>query len=266
MSVRQTVVGLLGVVPSLPDQFSESHINLIERMAFDMASLAQDAILIDQAYTLAALEERNRLARELHDSVTQVLFSANLLAEVLPQVWRRDPEEGLRRLEKLRYLNKGALAEMRAMLLELRPTSVSNIPLSDLLTQLAEATTSRSGVNIVLEIEKVQTLPEPAHTNIYRIAQEALNNVVKHSQANKVVMILSTLPSPTDEYDLGGINLLIADDGVGFSTECVDSTHLGIGIMTERAQAIHAELTLESEPGHGTLIGLVWRRELRNPS
>ena len=156
-------------------------------MALDLADLAQDAILLEQALALATLEERNRLARDLHDSVTQVLFSASLLAEVLPQVWHRDPEQGYERLERLRHLTRGALAEMRTMLLELRPSAVIHTPLHDLLAQLAEAVTSRSGLRFDLNIEQIPPLPEEVHVNFYRIAQEALNNVVKHAQAEQVI-------------------------------------------------------------------------------
>ena len=87
--------------------------------------------LLDQVQATAAAGERNRLARDLHDSVTQVLFSATLVADVLPQIWRRDPERGLQSLDKLRRLTRGALAEMRTMLLELRPSAVINTPLGD---------------------------------------------------------------------------------------------------------------------------------------
>jgi len=137
--------------------FIQQQVDLVQRIAFDIASLVQDAILLDQALVLATVNERNRLARDLHDSVTQVLFSASLLTEVLPQIWRRDPEQGLQKLDKLRLLTRGALAEMRTMLLELRPSAVINTPLSDLLVQLAEAATSRTGIPFQLFIEQILT-------------------------------------------------------------------------------------------------------------
>jgi signal transduction histidine kinase len=264
MMIRQSIMGVLGVVESTSVPYcSPQEIDLIERMALDLADLTQDAILIDQAWALATLEERNRLARDLHDSVTQVLFSATLLAEVLPQVWRRDPEQGFERLERLRRLTRGALAEMRTMLLELRPSAVINTPLNDLLAQLAEAVTSRSGVQFELAIEQIPALPEDVHVNFYRIAQEALNNVVKHAQAEQVSMSLSAA-LPTLQPDGGArheVRLVIRDDGVGYSGDQRRSDQLGISIMQERAAAIGARLIQKSQPGHGTQVTLIWISE-----
>jgi PAS domain S-box-containing protein len=259
--VRQPVIGVLGIVSPRPiKDFIPYKVNLIERMGYDLADLEQDAILLDQVLVLATLDERSRLARDLHDSVTQVLFSANLLAEVLPNIWRRDPELGLQKLDKLRQLTRGALAEMRTMLLELRPSAVINTPLSDLLVQLAEAIASRSGLQFQLFIERVPSLPENVQVNFYRIAQEALNNVVKHAQARQVMMSLSASTHPGEFNRKTGytINLMILDDGVGFPTEGRRSDQLGIGIMHERAAAIQATFELESTPGHGTQMTLIW--------
>jgi signal transduction histidine kinase len=267
MIVHQPVVGVLGVAASRPlRNFIPWQVDLVEKMAFDLADLAQDALLLDQALALATADERNRLARDLHDSVTQVLFSTSLLAEVLPQIWRRDPEKAFQSLDKLRRLTRGALAEMRTMLLELRPSAVVNTPLGELLAQLTEAITSRSGLPFQLFIEKTPSLPEEVQTNFYRIAQEALNNVVKHSQANRVTVSLSATPLNLDSADLSRheIRLVIRDDGVGYSSGNGHSEHLGIGIMRERAAAIHANLSIDSQPGHGTQVTLIWSDETGN--
>jgi signal transduction histidine kinase len=248
--------------------FIIQQVDLISRMAFDLASLTQDTILLEQAFTLAAINERERLARDLHDSVTQVLFSSTLLAEVLPQIWRRNPEEGLQKLDKLRQLSRGALAEMRTLLLELRPSSLVNTPLADLLLQLAEAVMSRSGLPFQLFIEQIPSLPDTVQTNFYRIAQEALNNIVKHSQAKKVTMSLSAtpvIPEPSGAL-MHEIMLMIQDDGIGYSLGIERPGHLGLGIMKERAAAIHAVLSTESLPGTGTQITLAWRGVKQEPS
>jgi signal transduction histidine kinase len=152
---------------------------------------------------------------------------------------------------------------MRTMLLELRPTAVINTPLNDLLAQLAEAVTSRSGLTFQLDIEQIPALPEDVHVNFYRIAQEALNNIVKHAQAEQVILDLtSTQPTPASngntQYE---VTMAIEDDGVGFSGEQRRSDQLGIGIMQERAAAIRARLILQSQPGHGTQVTLIWRGE-----
>jgi signal transduction histidine kinase len=237
--------------------------SLLTIFSTDIAQLMEDSHLYEQTKALITAEERNRLARDLHDSVTQVLFSASLLAEVLPQIWRRNPELGLQRLEKLQRLTRGALAEMRTMLLELRPAAVIKTPLGDLLAQLTEAVASRSGLPFQLFIEQISPLPEEVQMNFYRIAQEALNNVVKHSQAKHVVVSLKDVPLPLDANGVSGreVTLVIQDDGVGFSSRHENSSHLGISIMRERAAAIQAFLSLESEPGYGTQVSLVWSNE-----
>jgi len=195
-----------------------------------------------------------------------VLFSANLLAEVLPQIWRRDPELGLQRLDKLQRLTRGALAEMRTLLLELRPAAVINTPLGELLSQLAEAITSRSGLPFQLFIEQIPPLPEDVQINFYHIAEEALNNVVKHAQAEQVTLSLSSTPLPSDSTSGARheIRLVIEDDGVGYASENGMPGHLGTGIMRERAVAIHADLSLDSKPGYGTQVTLIWTNESGN--
>jgi PAS domain S-box-containing protein len=219
---------------------------------------------LEEAATAA---ERERLARELHDSVTQVLFSATLVAEVLPQIWRRDPEKGFQSLDKLRRYTRGALAEMRTMLHELRPSAIINTPLGELLGQLTEAVTGRTGVPFKLSIEQIPSLPEDVQTNFYRIAQEALNNVVKHAQANLVTVSLNATPLTPDSTGASGyrVKLVIQDDGVGFVSGEIQSDRMGIGIMHERAAAIHATLSLESQLEHGTRVTLIWSNEWGNP-
>jgi signal transduction histidine kinase/PAS domain-containing protein len=264
MLIGQSLFGVLGILTSKPYQdFILQETDLIERMALDLASLYQDAVLLDQTLALVALDERNRLARDLHDSVTQVLFTATLLTEVMPQIWRRDPEQGFQTLDKLRRLTRGALAEMRTMLIELRPSAVINTPLSELLAQLTEAITSRSGVPFQLFIEQIPILPDEVQMNFYRIAQEALNNVVKHAQAMHVSVSLNESHFPVGSSGVSGriVKLVIEDDGVGFYSGTIQSGHLGIGIMRERAAAIQADLILESKPGHGTLVYLTWNSE-----
>ncbi len=260
--IGQSLFGVLGLLASnTAHDFILQQTDLIERMALDLASLFQDAVLLDQTLALVALDERNRLARDLHDSVTQVLFTATLLTEVMPQIWRRDPEQGFQTLDKLRRLTRGALAEMRTMLIELRPSAVINTPLSELLAQLTEAITSRSGVPFQLFIEQIPILPDDVQMNFYRIAQEALNNVVKHAQAMQVSVSLNETQISTglNSSSLRIVKLVIQDDGVGFYSGISLSGHLGLGIMHERATAIQAALVLVSEPGHGTLVSLTWR-------
>ena len=128
-----------------------------------------------------AEEERIRLARDLHDAVSQTLFSTSLIAEVLPRLWERNKEEGLKKLEEVRQLTRGALAEMRTLLFELRPAALADAELSDLLRQLAESVIGRARVPVTLEVEGTCAIPPDVKIAFYRIAQEALNNIAKHS-------------------------------------------------------------------------------------
>jgi len=207
--------------------------------------------LREKAAQDAVTAERTRLARDLHDAVTQTLFSTTLIADVLPEIWEtRGPDEGKRRLEELRLLTRGALAEMRTLLVELRPNALVEVPLPTLLRQLTEALSGRARINIQLSAEGERKLPADVQVSLYRIAQEALNNVFKHSKASEAVVTLRMTDS---------VRLTVADNGAGFDPSTVTADHLGVKIMRERADAIGAKLSMYSEPGEGTQISVVWK-------
>jgi len=214
---------------------------------------AQD-VLAQQVREKAVAAERNRLARDLHDAVTQTLFSASLIAEVLPRIWERDRDEGQRRLEELRELNRGALAEMRTLLLELRPSALVEAELADLLRQLAESITGRARVPVTLDVEGACDLPAEVKVALYRIGQEALNNVAKHAGASQATVSLRCQP--------GRVSLHVRDDGRGFDPASLPLESLGLGIMRERAEAIGAKLTIESAVEQGTRVRVVWTEAL----
>ena len=210
----------------------------------------ENARLYEQAEQSAITSERHRLARELHDAVTQTLFSANLIADVIPRIWKRKPEEGMQNLEELRQLTRGALAEMRTLLLEMRPESLERADLKSLLTQLADAFTGRVRVPVSVAIQGDCELTQEVKIVFYRVAQEALNNIARHSGARQVNLHLECQP--------GQMSLLIKDDGLGFDPGSVPSGHMGIAIMRERASSIGASLKIDSQPGQGTTIALSW--------
>jgi signal transduction histidine kinase len=150
---------------------------------------------------------------------------------------------------------------MRTMLLELRPSAAMKTPLSELLTQLTEAVTGRNNLPYQLFVEQVPPLPEDVQIGFYRITQESLNNVVKHAQASLVSVSLSANPlrtDPTQEWK-GEVRLMVRDNGRGFIMQDEGSQHMGIAIMRERAAAISAILSVESQPGHGTTVTLTWQ-------
>ena len=211
--------------------------------------------LATQAAETAVASERNRLARELHDAVTQTLFSASLIAEVLPELWKSNPPEASRRLAELRKLTRGALAEMRTLLVELRPKALAEVPLPELLRHLTEGTTGRSLIPIQLEVEGQAKPPPDLQVAFYRIAQEALNNIIKHANATQVNVHLQ----------LGNcLRLSVIDDGAGFDPACIPPDHLGVKIMRERAEAVGAKLSIYSEPGEGTVVTVAWEPCVEN--
>ena len=238
--------------------FSIEEVGLAVAFA-DQATLAIDnARLKVQAEEIAVNAERSRLARDLHDAVTQTLFSASLIAEVLPRIWAKNPDDGRQRLEELRQLTRGALAEMRTLLLELRPTTLVEAPLEELLRQLAEATTGRARIPVALNIKGHAVLPTEVKIAFYRIAQEALNNIAKHSGANNAALTLEVDGSDRCRE----VRLAICDDGRGFDPYTVTGEHLGLGIMRERADSICACLAVSSRAGEGTDIAINWKNIL----
>ncbi len=199
----------------------------------------------------AALEERNRLARELHDSVNQTLWSAALIADVLPELWEQDVQNGHRKLNQLRQLNRMALAEMRALLLELRPSAVLEASMGDLLRHLIEALFPPTRLTVVMDVAQEYPMPPDLKVAFYRIAQESFNNIVRHSEANLVRVALS--------HTGDGLQLLICDDGHGFDPGLPTTGHMGLNIMRERAEAVDALLTIKSAPEQGTEICVTWK-------
>jgi PAS domain S-box-containing protein len=212
----------------------------------------------------AAAAERDRLARDLHDSVTQALFSATLVAEVLPQVWEREPEKALQGVVELGQLTRGALSEMRTLLLELRPAALVQADLDSLLQQLTTAITGRVNIQPSVNTRPTPSLSPTVHLAFYRVAQEALHNVVKHARAAHVGVTLDAAP-PFSPGEAGGwqgqVRLEVCDDGRGFDPDRAGAGQLGLGIMRERADSIGAALSIDSRPGQGTVVGLVWEGE-----
>lgn len=206
--------------------------------------------LAKRAADAAVTADRTRLARDLHDAVTQTLFSASLTAEVLPDLWDMDVEEAKRSTEELRQLTRGALAEMRTLLLELRPATLTQTRLNDLLKQLCEALIGRSRLPITLTIEGECQLPAEVQIAFYRVAQESLNNVFKYARATEVNVRLFLSPY--------SVHLETRDNGVGFDMSVIKPTSMGMRIMRERAEAIGADLQISSTPGSGTCVELTW--------
>jgi len=246
-----TAVGLLWVASDQPGRlFTANEMRLAETMAVDLAAAIESARLSRQAQAAAAAEERSRLARDLHDAATQTIYAATLIAEALPELWARNPAEGQRNLVKLRQLVRGALAEMRTLLFELRPWTLETVGLSRLLEYLGNALTGRTRVPVERDIRGEHELSADTSVALYRIAQEAFNNIAKHARPTRVRVTLRR------EAEQGILS--IEDDGHGFDPASVGGDKMGLQIMRERAQALGAKLTIESAPGRGAKVTVVW--------
>jgi nitrate/nitrite-specific signal transduction histidine kinase len=255
LMAKGRLVGSLNLSTNQSRTYPPEQVALLKTIGQQIGVAVENARLYEQAEQAATTAERSRLARELHDAVTQTLFSANLIADVLPRIWKRNPEEGMQNLEELRQLTRGALAEMRTLLLEMRPESLERADLKSLLTQLADAFVGRVRVPVSLDIQGDCKLTHEVKLVFYRVAQEALNNIAKHSGARQVDLRLACQP--------GQMNMIIKDDGLGFDPSSITPDHLGIAIMRERANSIGAGLKIDSQVGQGTSIELTWRATRR---
>jgi signal transduction histidine kinase len=189
LRTQVAVIGVLDVQSDRLDAFDDDERVVLESLAAQAAIAIDNARLYARAREAAVLEERNRLARDLHDAVSRP--TASLLAEVVPDQLRDSPHEALESLTQLRQLTRGALAEMRMLLLELRPTALEQSGLAELLRQLADGVSSRKKMEIHLALGRHLLAPGEVKVALYRIAQEALNNAAKHSQAKEVWITLA---------------------------------------------------------------------------
>lgn len=247
----------------------------------DQAAVAvQNASLLATATATAGTAERQRLARELHDSVSQSLFSMTMHARAaerhLTAVGVTSSDPAAREVTQLRELTAGALAEMRALIFELRPGALEEEGLLAALRKQAAAVAARTQVPVTVDgpTDRLSVPPE-VEEHLYRLTLEAVNNALKHASATAItITVTNTINStvmnavtdrvaresgPAGEGDdaapVGvGLRVEVRDDGVGFDTEAAHPGHLGLGTMADRAAAIGARLAVDSAPGAGTLV------------
>lgn len=238
------------------------------QLATAIDSRQQQALIARHDQQMAVLEERRRLARELHDSVTQLLFSITLIAQSIGAAWRRNPAEGEQRVGRLLELSQAALSEMRALLVELRPPEqveqlVQPTPMPTLLqvqkygligalrTHLH--TLTRDGLAFELDSAGYKAQPSAQEEAFFRIAQESLNNIVKHARATHVQIKLTTHPDAT--------TVTIRDNGCGFTLPAPNAgqgcSGMGLQTMRERAAALGGVVHIVTAPGQGTTVEIV---------
>ena len=238
--VAQTEVAMTGTI--VDGRFAGAHgavrdISERERLENDLR---------DQAAELAASQERAHLARELHDSVTQALFSMGLTLRTLELLLGVDDDAARTKVAEMRELQKDALAEMRTLIFELRPSSLESDGLVQALRTHATAVQRRTGLVIVIDAEPIDRLELAAEEALYRIGQEALHNVVKHANASNASIRIA--------HEGDRVRLSVTDDGGGFEADKVPRGHLGLIGMRQRVDLVGGELRVQSEPGRGTTI------------
>ena len=251
MVYRSRAVGVLLSYHMATREIGAADISFHGVMADQAAVAVENARLLVQEHDKARLEERQRLARELHDSVTQALFSISLVARSTEVLMERDGKhtgEVMGNMADLRQLTQGALAEMRALIFELRPGALEEEGLFEAIRKHAAATQSRvmMAVEVRKNVELLPRLKPAAEEGLYRIAQEALHNIVKHAKAKKATVYI--------EVKETGVTLTVADDGVGFDPEQVAAGHMGLGTMGQRAEQLGGEYEVRSKVGEGTTV------------
>ena len=248
ITVKGKVIGVLDTQSASRDAFDESDLMVLQSLADQTAVAIENARLYKQAQQLAVIDERNRLARELHDSVTQALYGITLHAEAAyRQLEAGNIELSNEQLVELRNTAQEALREMRLLIFELRPSVVEMQGLVPALRARLEAVEERTGMRVEMNLAESLDLSDQVQDSLYRIAQEALNNSLKHAKANQVILNLIDAESK--------VTMEIIDDGVGFNPdEEIEGGGLGLDGIIERAELIKGKLIIDSRSGQGTTI------------
>jgi signal transduction histidine kinase len=249
LQVHEQVLGFLGLeLHESGRTITSEESNLLSIFSTDIAQIIEDARLFEQAKMLAAAEERNRLARELHDSVAQTMYSISLFIDATRLALQTNkPKVVQSHLEELTLLSREAMSDMRLLIFELRPPILEKSGLAAALRSRLESVEAKAGFETHFETEGTFHFTAAQESELYRIAQEALNNAIKHAQANRVTIRL------IGQADC--IQMTIEDDGVGFDP--LNVSHgggQGFRNMRERAANIGARCSFQSVPGQGTKI------------
>jgi signal transduction histidine kinase len=249
MMLKDRPVGLVSLSSSRPDYFTRHHAALTGAIAQQAAVAIENARLYEQAQEVAVLEERQRLARELHDSVSQALFAVALGARTARSLVERDPSGAVEPLDYVLSQAEAGLTEMRALIFELRPQALDDEGLVAALRRQIEAMQVRHQIDVTASLGPEPNVPFAVKEAVYRIAQEALHNTVKHARAMSVEIRLT--------LDAEALVLDISDDGAGFDATASFPGHLGLRTMRERTLRFGGSLKVTSAPGKGTRIRAV---------
>jgi len=245
------IVGALYLTDKIGgDEFDDSDQQLIEMLAVHAALAIEKTRLYERSRELSIVEERNRLARELHDSVTQKLFGVTLTAEAAATVIERDPAEAKAQIQRLQQLAREAMEELRSLIFELRPPAVETEGLATALRKHIDVLQRVHGHTVTLRLDEDAPPRGEGDAEVLRIAQEALQNALRHAHAENVDVRL--------QAENGRLRLAVSDDGVGLdpADTALRARRLGLTSMEERARALGGHLTIDSRPGTGTTVSL----------
>ena len=247
LALKDQVIGIIGLGHPEPGFYTPRHAELVGAIATHAAAAIENARLYGQVHQLAALEERQRLARELHDSVSQVLFSIGLGARsARTMLERNNVERAAATLENVVKLAEMGMAEMRALIFELRPESLAQEGLAAAITKQAAALRARHSIAVETALGEEPDVPLGIKEALYRIAQEATHNIVKHARAGRIDIRLTG--------DAGEVALDVEDNGLGFDPTGDFPGHLGLRSMRERVARFGGTVEIDSAPGRGTAI------------
>ena len=245
------VIGVLDVQSNRLDDFDETDLAVIQALGNQAAIAIENAQLYEQAQQLAVLEERARLARDLHDAVTQSIYSLTLLAAAgLRMIDNGDRQQIRENQTRIDDIAQQALQEMRLLVYELRPSELKELGLVGALERRLEVVERRAGIEARLQAEDLSALALDLEEELYRIAQEALNNALKHARASAVIVRI--------QLQDGLLDMSIRDNGRGFEPLAIgDKGGLGLQTMQERADRIGGEFSLSSAPDEGTVVSVI---------
>ncbi len=250
MKAKDRVIGILTLDSAKPHQFTQRHADLLMAVAQQAALAMENARLYTHAARSAAQAERSRLARDLHDSVSQAIYGIALASRTLEKLIDPNDTRAGVPLQHILSLSEAAMTEIRALIFELRPESLEREGVLVALSKQADAVRARYGLAVHVNLCKEEpAIPLVAKEAVYRIAQEAMHNTVKHAHARQLWLSLTNKPE--------AIMLEVRDDGVGFDVNLAWPGQMGLGTMRERAQALGGALDVESRPQQGALIRAV---------
>ncbi|MEX1103637.1 MAG: GAF domain-containing sensor histidine kinase, partial [Dehalococcoidia bacterium] len=245
---RDEALGLLVAYYPVRQEPTNEEMAYLSAIADQAAIAIKNAALIEQGQESAAVGERQRLARELHDSVSQALYGIALGAQTARTLLDRDATRAKEPVEYVLQLAQAGLAEMRALIFELRPESLAQEGIVAAMEKQVAATNVRYGLSVEADLGTEPAVPLDAKEAAYRIGQEALHNIVKHAKAAHVWITL--------RFEDDVLWLKVQDDGVGFDPDGEYPGHLGLRSMRERAIRVRGTLDFTSAIGHGTAITL----------